>query len=153
MIKGLGLRKMLLVVVLALVFGTVAIFFWPWATKLAIISNTGRHYFTVEVADNDVERAKGLMARKILSPDAGMLFVFSEPVQVSFWMKNTVISLDMIFISENGEIVGITKDVPPLSLDHRPAPSPVLAVLEIAGGRADDLGIAVGDRVSHAAFR
>jgi uncharacterized membrane protein (UPF0127 family) len=88
------------------------------------------------------------MHRQSLAPNAGMIFPYAAPQPVAFWMKNTVIPLDMIFIREDGTIARIAANTTPYSLDPVSSVEPVVAVLEIAGGRAAELGIAVGDRVS-----
>lgn len=103
--------------------------------------------FKVELADEVEEQRIGLMHRPSLPDMTGMVFTYPEPVSTAFWMKNTFIPLDMIWIDETGTIVGITRDVRPLSLTPRPSPSPVVAVLEIEGGTSDRLGIKVGDTI------
>jgi hypothetical protein len=114
---------------------------------LTIRSKTGVHRFTVEVAATPEQQETGLMFRKALAPDRGMIFPYDPPQDVSFWMKNTLIPLDIIFIRADGTIARIANakamDVTPL-----PAGEPVALVLEIAGGRAKQLGIREGDRVS-----
>lgn len=120
---------------------------------LQIISHDGKvHEFKVEVADTDQTREIGLMYRKSLAPDAGMLFDFKTPQDVAFWMKNTLIPLDMLFIDQNGVIVNIKEEATPLSETPIPAGAPVLGVLEIRGGRAGELGVMVGDRVKEKIF-
>ncbi len=113
---------------------------------LTIISATGEHRFTVEVAASSQEQEAGLMFRRALAPDRGMIFPYDPPAPVAFWMKNTLIPLDMLFIRADGTIARIATAVP-LSLDAVPAGEPVAAVLELAGGRAAELGIRAGDRV------
>ncbi len=108
---------------------------------LTINSANGKHRFTVEVARTPEEQAQGLMFRNSVPPDRGMIFPYDPPVQVSFWMKNTLVPLDMIFIGPDGKIGRIAANTTPMSLD------PVSAVLEIAGGRAAELGIREGDKV------
>ncbi len=100
--------------------------------------------FTVEVAASPQQQERGLMFRKSLAPDRGMIFPYTPPQHVAFWMKNTLIPLDMVFIREDGTIARIATAKP---LDQTPVPSgePVVAVLEIAGGRAAQLGIKAGD--------
>jgi uncharacterized protein len=105
------------------------------------------HRFTVEVARTPEEQARGLMFRESLPPDGGMIFPFDPPRPASFWMKNTVIPLDMIFIRADGTIARIAADTTPYSLDQVESGEPVAAVFEIAGGRAAQLGIAEDDRV------
>ena len=89
-----------------------------------------------------------MMYRRSLAPDRGMLFPYSPPVPVGFWMKDTFIPLDMIFIREDGTIARIATAAPH-SLDSISSIEPIVAVLEIAGGRAAELGIREGDRVSY----
>ena len=87
------------------------------------------------------------MFRRSLDPDRGMIFPYDPPQNVGFWMKNTLIPLDMIFIRADGHIARIAANTTPLSLETVPAGEPVAAVLEIAGGRAAELGIREGDSV------
>ncbi len=115
---------------------------------LTIRSATGEHRFTVEVAASPQEQNDGLMYRRSLAPDRGMIFPYDPPQSVAFWMKNTLIPLDMIFIRKDGTIARIAANTVPLSLEPVPGGEPVAAVLEIAGGRAAELGIREGDRVS-----
>jgi uncharacterized membrane protein (UPF0127 family) len=106
------------------------------------------HHFKVEVAKTEEEQAQGLMYRQSLAPDRGMLFPFSPPRPASFWMKNTFIPLDIIFVRADGTIARIADNTVPQSLDPVAVGEPVLAVLELAGGRAAELGISDGDKVS-----
>lgn len=114
---------------------------------LTIRTATGIHRFAVEVARTPEEQATGLMHRQSLAPDRGMLFPYDPPQPASFWMKNTLIPLDIIFIRADRTIARIAANTVPLSLDPVPSLEPVVAVLEIAGGRAAELGIREGDRV------
>ncbi len=107
----------------------------------------GEHLFRAEVADTPDARARGLMYRESLPLDAGMLFLFDPPRRVSFWMKNTYISLDMLFIDGEGRIVAISERTEPETLDPHGPETPVRAVLEINGGLADRLGIRPGDTI------
>jgi uncharacterized protein len=126
---------------------------WPAGKQtLEIASQSGVHVFSVELADNDAERAKGLMYRKELPEGQGMLFDFHREQDVSFWMQNTYISLDMIFIRADGRILRIAENTEPLSTRLVPSGGPVRAVLEIIGGSARKLGIAPGDRVASPIF-
>ncbi|HEX2561252.1 DUF192 domain-containing protein [Phenylobacterium sp.] len=120
--------------------------------SLEIVTRAGRHRFKVEIADEGPERNRGLMHRRSLAADRGMLFIFPDERPVAFWMRNTLIPLDMIFVRRNGTIRSIAHQTRPL--DETPVPSggPVLAVLEIAGGRARQLGVLPGDRIVHRAF-
>jgi uncharacterized membrane protein (UPF0127 family) len=119
---------------------------------LEIASQSGVHVFSVELVDNDADRAKGLMYRKELPEGQGMLFDFHREQDVSFWMQNTYISLDMIFIRGDGRILRIAENTEPLSTRLVPSGGPVRAVLEIIGGSARKLGIAPGDRVASPIF-
>lgn len=115
---------------------------------LTIRSGNRTHTFTVEVARTPEQQANGLMHRQSLAPDRGMIFPYAPPQDVAFWMKNTLIPLDMVFIRADGTIARIADNTVPLSLDPVPSLEPVAAVLEIAGGRAAELGIRPGDKVS-----
>lgn len=115
---------------------------------LSIRTDNGSHAFIVEVARTGREQATGLMNRPSLAPDRGMIFPYDPPESASFWMKNTLIPLDIIFIRPDGTIARIAANTTPLSLEPIPSMEPVSAVLEIAGGRAAELGIEAGDTVS-----
>ena len=120
---------------------------------LQITTHDGHtHRFRVEIADNDASRERGLMFRKSLGPDAGMLFDFHTTQYVSFWMKNTLIPLDMVFIDARGTVVNVAANATPLSEANIPSAGPVLAVLELRGGRAAQLGIQAGDQVHERIF-
>jgi uncharacterized membrane protein (UPF0127 family) len=120
---------------------------------LEIASKSGVHVFSVEVVDNDADRAKGLMYRKELPEGRGMLFDFHRDQEVSFWMQNTYIPLDMIFIRGDGQILRIEENTVPLSTRMIPSRGAVRAVLEVIGGTSRKLGIAPGDRVASPIFR
>ena len=112
------------------------------------VSHDGQsHGFRVEVARTSEEQAKGLMFRRAMGADEGMLFPFDPPRQASFWMKNTVIPLDIVFIGTDGRVLNISANAEPYSLDPRPSEGVTGAVLELNGGRAAELGIAPGARV------
>jgi hypothetical protein len=119
----------------------------PATVPVVVTTADGEHLFRAEVADTADERARGLMFRDELAPDAGMLFLFDPPRRVSFWMKNTFISLDMLFIDAAGRIVHIAERTEPETLIPHGPERPVRAVLEINGGLAARLGIAPGDTV------
>jgi uncharacterized membrane protein (UPF0127 family) len=119
---------------------------------LEIVTKTGVHVFEVELAVNDAQRAQGLMDRRELPDGKGMLFDFQREQDVAFWMKNTYIPLDMIFIRANGRIHRIAENTTPLSLQTVPSGGPVRGVLEVIGGTAKKLGIAPGDKVAHPFF-
>lgn len=113
------------------------------------IRSGGRiHRFTVEVAASPEQQDQGLMFRQSLAPDRGMIFPFEPPRPASFWMKNTLIPLDMIFVRADGTIARIADNTIPQSLDPVEVGEPVAAVLEIAGGRSAELGITESDTVS-----
>ncbi|MEX6725759.1 DUF192 domain-containing protein [Parapedomonas caeni] len=107
--------------------------------------------FTVQVATTEQQRNTGLMHRRDMPADEGMLFLFPRSRPVSFWMQNTFIPLDLLFIDDRGRISGIVANARPHSLDIIDSPGPAAAVLEINGGLAARLGIAVGDRVAYPA--
>ncbi|MBA5777086.1 DUF192 domain-containing protein [Stappia sp. F7233] len=111
-------------------------------------ANGARHEFTVEIADTPAARGTGLMFRKELAADAGMLFDFHREEPVYFWMKNTYVSLDMIFIASDGRIVRIAEHTTPLSEKVVPSREPARYVLEVVAGTSARLGLAAGDRVS-----
>jgi uncharacterized membrane protein (UPF0127 family) len=121
-------------------------------SSLVIDAAAGPVTITVEIADTAQSRAVGLMFRRDLGLRQGMLFDFQAPQPVSFWMRNTLIPLDMLFIDSGGRIVRIHANAEPLSEVPIPSGEPVLAVLEIAGGEAARLGIAVGDQAHHPIF-
>lgn len=112
----------------------------------------GRYRFDVELAETPMQQMQGLMFREKLAPDAGMLFLYDRPQPASFWMKNTLIPLDMIFIGADGKVVNIHQNAVPHSLDGVNSAGPVKGILEINGGMSARLGIRAGDRVLHKAF-
>lgn len=114
---------------------------------LTIHTQKGPVEVAVEIADNDDARTRGLMFRRSLGERAGMLFLFEKTEVVSMWMKNTYISLDMVFIGEDRRVVHIARNTEPLSTDVISSRFPTRWVLEIAAGEAARLGIAAGDRV------
>jgi len=120
---------------------------------LTIATEGDASLFTVEIADTDQLRARGLMFRQRLPADRGMLFDFGKPRPAAMWMKNTYISLDMLFIRPDGTIAYIAENTKPRSLDVIGISEPVLAVLELAGGTAKRLGIRAGDTVYHRLFQ
>jgi hypothetical protein len=115
--------------------------------SLCITSGAKTRAFTVEVAGTVAEQAKGLMFRTELADNAGMIFPFPQPRPASFWMKNTVIPLDIIFVRSNGTIESIVENTVPYSTDSVVSGEPVAAVLELRGGLTTELGIAAGDKV------
>jgi uncharacterized membrane protein (UPF0127 family) len=117
-----------------------------------IVTKTGVHAFSVELATTPAEQERGLMYRKELPEGHGMLFDFQTAQQVSFWMRNTYIPLDMIFIAADGRIMHIAENAKPMSDDLIPSVRPIRAVLEVIAGTVRKFGIASGDRVTGSIF-
>ena len=121
---------------------------------LTIVTAIGeRHSFTVEMATTEKQQEIGLMFRNQLDPGHGMLFPFAKPKQASFWMRNTLIPLDMLFIRADGSIANVIRLAEPLTITPQRSNGQVTAVLELAGGEADRLDIRAGDRVLHPFFK
>ena len=120
---------------------------------LQIVTRTGTHSFKVEIADAEAEREHGLMNRPSMGPDRGMLFEFEDERDRSFWMHNTYIPLDIIYIDHTGKIVSIAANATPFSETPIPSMGAARGVLELNGGRAVALGIQAGDTVRHPFFR
>ena len=119
---------------------------------IEIVTKSGVHAFSVELATNDAERSRGLMFRKELPEGRGMLFDFQTDQPVNFWMHNTYISLDMIFIQGGGRVLRIAENTQPMSDALIPSGGPVRAVLEVIAGTAHKFGIAPGDTVTGSIF-
>jgi hypothetical protein len=119
---------------------------------LVLVTPNGRHSFQVEVMRTAPERARGLMFRRHLPQDRGMLFDFERTEPVSMWMQNTYIPLDMIFIRADGTIARIAENTEPLSTRTIPSGEPVLSVLEVNAGTAARIGLRPGHRVEHPLF-
>jgi uncharacterized membrane protein (UPF0127 family) len=119
---------------------------------IEIVTASGVHAFSVEMASNDAERERGLMFRKELPEGHGMLFDFQTDQEVSFWMHNTYLPLDMLFIQGNGRISHIAENATPMSDALIPSDGPVRAVLEVIAGTVQKYGIAPGDRVTGSIF-
>ncbi|WP_346925762.1 DUF192 domain-containing protein [uncultured Arthrobacter sp.] len=134
---------------LALLVGTLPLAACSDESRLVIRTSSGDHRFTVEVVDTPQKRAEGLMFRQELAPDAGMLFDFKEMREVSFWMRNTFIPLDMIFISPDGTVENVHVNARPHDPTGIPSGVPVQFVLEIPGGRSVEIGLEPGDKVEH----
>lgn len=122
-------------------------------SALTIATASGVHHFQVEIAATEASREKGLMNRRYMPADRGMLFEFERNEPVAFWMKNTYIALDMIFIAPDGTVTRIVPQAEPLSETTIPSGGPCLAVLELNGGAAAQIGLKVGDRVRHPFFK
>lgn len=120
--------------------------------KVTVSGDWGQAHFTVEIADDPQERARGLMFVESMPVLSGMLFVYERPQPVSFWMKNTLIPLDMLFASPRGDILAIHENAVPGDLTPIPGGEGVQMVLEINGGMASRLGIDVGDVLQHPSF-
>jgi uncharacterized protein len=119
-------------------------------SRLVLHTAKGDFTFTVEIADDGAERAKGLMFRDHLAADAGMLFDYGQEQLTSFWMQNTLIPLDMIFIGADGVVKNIHVNARPMDTTSIPSEFPVRFVLEIAGGRSQEIGLQVGDTMEQA---
>lgn len=119
---------------------------------LEIITGKGRASFQVEIAATPAQQRQGLMFRKSLAADRGMLFTYARPQRAAFWMKNTLIPLDILYIAPDGRILSIARNARPHDETPIPSGGVILGVLEIAGGRAAQLGVLPGDRVVHRIF-
>jgi uncharacterized membrane protein (UPF0127 family) len=115
---------------------------------LVIETAAGEQRFQIEIADDEAERASGLMFRRVMPDDRAMLFVFHETRRVAFWMKNTPMPLDLVFVDEAGVIRSIKQGVPYSEAAIAP-PVPVRFVLELKAGTAQKAGIAEGDHLRH----
>ena len=122
--------------------------------SLEIETVDGRTFaFDVELAMTPAQRARGLMFREAVGDDEGMLFLFDHEAPRSFWMKNTPVALDLLFLDGGGTVVDIIRDTVPLDESLLSSPEPAAAVLELVAGTAGRLGLEIGDRVRHRAFR
>jgi uncharacterized protein len=120
---------------------------------LRIQTATGAHDFQVEIAADDRSHEIGLMNRRYMAPDHGMLFEFDREEPQTFWMKNTYIPLDMVFISRSGIVTNVVANAEPLSETTIPSGGACAAVLELNGGAAAKLGLKAGDRIKHPFFK
>jgi len=145
-------RWLIAVVLLLASGGLVASLAQARVEPLVIASPEMRHEFEVEVVRNDEDRANGLMFRRSMPQNRGMLFDFARDGEISMWMQNTYISLDMVFIRKDGVIARIAENAEPLSTRTIPSGEPVRAVLELNGGTARRLGLKAGHRVEHPVF-
>ncbi len=119
---------------------------------LKITTASGIHAFEIEVAETDEQKARGLMFRRSLEPNGGMLFPYSPPQEISMWMKNTYISLDMVFIKADGSVLRVATGTEPFSEKVVASEGDAVAVLEVIAGTAARIGIKPGDRVEHKLF-
>ncbi len=117
------------------------------AQTLVLKTASGDHDFTIEVATTDQERALGLMFRRSLPENAGMLFLYDPPQEAAMWMKNTLIPLDMVFIAADGTVHRIESNAEPFSTTVIPSEGDVVGVLELKGGEAARIGLKRGDKV------
>ena len=143
--------SLLAAVLLSLSFGT------PAARAEALepldfVTSTGPHHFNVEVADTPAERAKGLMFRRSMPQNQGMLFDFHDEVPIMMWMKNTYIPLDMVFVSRDGVVTIVAPNAKPMSEETIPG-GMAYGVIELNAGVAEKIGLKPGDTVRHPAFR
>jgi uncharacterized protein len=120
---------------------------------LDFVTASGTHHFSVEVMRTPEELERGLMFRRYMPPDRGMLFDFKVEQPVMMWMKNTYLPLDMVFVSRNGLVASIARNAEPLSERIIPSGAPVYAVVELNAGTADRIGLKPGDRTVQALFK
>jgi len=125
----------------------------PVLEPLSIETKSGTHAFEVELAVTNEQQRKGLMFRRQMPANAGMLFLYDNGSRVTMWMSNTYIPLDMLFIAADGRITHIVERTVPFSTELIGSNGPVRAVLELNGGTASRLGIEVGDVVRHQSFQ
>ncbi|MEM8574009.1 MAG: DUF192 domain-containing protein [Pseudomonadota bacterium] len=121
-----------------------------WAERtapLVLKTGTGTHTYTVEIAETPGEKARGLMFRRSMPQDRGMIFIYDPPQRATMWMRNTYISLDMIFITEEGTVLRIESNTEPFSTDIIDAGGITKAVLELNAGETARIGLKPGDRV------
>lgn len=121
-------------------------------TTLTVVTAKGPQTFKVEIADDDARRERGLMYRTSMASDAGMIFDYGAERNVAMWMKNTILSLDMVFIKSDGSVFSIARSAVPYSEEIIRSGGPVQAVLELNAGAADRIGLKSGDIVRHAMF-
>ena len=121
-------------------------------SELVIVTSGGPQKFQIEIATTPGQQAQGLMYRRTMAADAGMLFPYASPRRLAFWMKNTFVPLDLLFIATDGRVVNIQQRTVPHSLEPIRSRGKVLAVLELNGGTVSRLNIKPGDRVEHAVF-
>lgn len=121
-------------------------------SEVTVVTAGGRHVFQVWIADNDRSRQQGLMFINDLPADQGMLFLFDRPQFAVFWMKDTYVSLDIIYIASDGVVVNVARDATPLSERPIPSAAPVKGVLELVAGTAARIGLVAGDRVQNPAL-
>lgn len=116
-------------------------------SEVAVETSSGTHRFRVWIAADPASRANGLMLVHEMPPDYGMLFLFEQTQYTSFWMRDTVLPLDLVFVGADGRVVNIAHETRPFTEDPIPSAAPVIAVLEVLAGTAARIGLAVGDRI------
>lgn len=142
------------IMLLPISFGVKARVLSPFKKSVLNIESSGNKYtFNVEIAEDGKQHAMGLMYRRTLAPDAGMLFDYHQSQRISMWMKNTFIPLDMLFIAADGRIVNIVERTIPHSETVISSHGKVKGVLEVNGGTVERLGIKPGDYVRHGIFK
>jgi uncharacterized protein len=124
----------------------------PTLEALVIATDSGEHRFEIEIADTPQQKAYGLMFRTELGPRTGMLFPYGDPQEITMWMRNTYIPLDMVFIRADGTVHRVEARTEPMSERVIASEGNVAAVLEIAGGVAETLKLKPGDKIRHRAF-
>ncbi len=147
------MRKILLALVALLFAGAVHAQEMMRVEPLTIVTQSRSAMFSAEIADTDVLRERGLMFRQRMPQDQAMLFDFGEPKPAAMWMKNTYMSLDMVFVRQDGTIAAIAENTVPKSLDTISVQEPVRGVIELAAGTAKRVGIRKGDKVLNAIFK
>ena len=120
---------------------------------LTVVTESGAHHFEVEIAKDELARERGLMFRRFMARDQGMLFEFESEDLQSFWMKNTYIPLDIIFIDRSGRVIRVAANAEPLSERTISSGGPCIGVLELNGGAAAEIGLKIGDQVEHPFFK
>jgi len=121
--------------------------------KIILETSQGRHEILAEIARTDAEKARGLMFRRSIGGDQGMLFPYTRPQEIRMWMRNTYISLDMIFITGDGRVHRIERNTEPLSEEIIASKGKATAVLELKGGSAARFGLEPGDKIIHSFFK
>lgn len=121
-------------------------------SEILIVSKSGEHKFVVDVATTMAQRQMGLMYRKKMARNRGMMFDFGEEQLIAMWMKNTLIPLDMLFVDKTGKILQIERATTPLSLETIAGRRPAMSVIELNAGLTTELGISEGDQVMHNIF-
>jgi uncharacterized membrane protein (UPF0127 family) len=121
-------------------------------SRVQVLTDSGKHRFKVWIAATEESQQRGLMFVRALPPQHGLLFLFPEPRYTSFWMKDTFLALDIVFIAADGRVVRIVAGATPQSLEPMDSGAPVKAALEVVAGTAARIGLKPGDRVLHPAL-